>query len=387
MSAFREAVIDLGAVAANVAHLRSTIGTPHFMAVVKANAYGHGAVPVARTALAAGADWLGVADLTEARALRDAGIDAPLLAWLHGPDTDFTPAVAAGIDLGVSSARQLRAAADAAARLGRVANVHLKLDTGLSRNGLNGPDWADTFALAAGFERDGLVHVRGIFSHLSNASPSADDEAVSRFSSGLDLAAAAGLTPELAHLASTAAALRLPAARFSMVRIGIGLYGLSPFDDATPGDLGLVPAMTLRASVAAVRRVPAGAGVSYDYLWRAPEDGNLALVPLGYADGVPRSASGSARVSINGRTYPIVGRIAMDQFVVSVGQDSVDVGDDVVLFGDPDAGAGEAGLEPVLQPVPSATDWADAAGTINYEIVTRIGHRVPRRYRNEEPAR
>ena len=402
MSAFREAVVDLGAVAANVAHLRSTIGTPHFMAVVKANAYGHGAVPVARTALAAGADWLGVADLTEARALRDAGIDAPLLAWLHGPDTDFTPAVAAGIDLGVSSARQLRAAADAAARLGRVANVHLKLDTGLSRNGLNGPDWADTFALAAGFERDGLVHVRGIFSHLSNASPSADDEAVSRFSSGLDLAAAAGLTPELAHLASTAAALRLPAARFSMVRIGIGLYGLSPFDDATPRDLGLVPAMTLRASVAAVRRVPAGAGVSYDYLWRAPEDGNLALVPLGYADGVPRSASGSARVSINGRTYPIVGRIAMDQFVVSVGQDGVDVGDDVVLFGDPDARSvpfrsrvagtpvtldrkGNSGEEP--EPVPSATDWADAAGTINYEIVTRIGHRVPRRYRNEEPAR
>jgi alanine racemase len=133
--------------------------------------------------------------------------------------------------------------------------------------------------------------------------------------------------------------------------------------------------MTLRASVAAVRRVPAGAGVSYDYLWRAPEDSNLALVPLGYADGVPRSASGSARVSINGRGYPIVGRIAMDQFVVSVGQDSVDVGDEVVLFGDPDARGGEP------EPVPSAADWADAAGTINYEIVTRIGHRVPRSYR------
>jgi alanine racemase len=379
MSEFREAVIDLGAVAANVAHLRAVIGTPHFMAVVKANAYGHGAVPVARTALAAGADWLGVADLTEAQELRDAGITAPVLAWLHGPGTDFGPAIARDIDLGISSARQLQAAADDAGRLGLVANVQLKLDTGLSRNGVNGPDWADVFALAAGFERDGLVHVRGVFSHLSNAGPDADAEAIARFRSGLDLAAAAGLNPSLAHLASTAAALRLPAARFSMVRIGIGLYGLSPFDETTSHDLGLSPAMTLRASVAAVRRVPAGAGVSYDYLWRAPEEVNLALVPLGYADGVPRSASGPARVSINGRTYPVVGRIAMDQFVVNVGQDAVAVGDDVVLFGNPDADAGAGG-----EPVPSATDWADAAGTINYEIVTRIGHRVPRSFRHEE---
>jgi len=400
MTEFREAVINLGAVAANVAHLRALIGTPHFMAVVKANAYGHGAVPVARTALAAGADWLGVADLTEARALRDAGITAPLLAWLHGPDADFAASISLDIDLGLSSAAQLRAAADAAGRLGRVANVQLKLDTGLSRNGVNGPDWADVFALAAGFERDGLVHVRGIFSHLSNASPSADAEAVARFTSGLDLAAAAGLTPGIAHLASTAAALRVPSARFSMVRIGIGLYGLSPFDDATPRELGLVPAMTLRASVAAVRRVPAGAGVSYDYLWHAPEAGNLALVPLGYADGVPRSASGSAEVSINGRSYRIVGRIAMDQFVVSLGQDVIAVGDDVVLFGDPDARpvpfrSRVTGTPVTLdrkgtgaeEPVPSATDWADAAGTINYEIVTRIGDRVPRSYRNEEPVR
>ncbi|MBC7441842.1 MAG: hypothetical protein H7311_04875, partial [Ramlibacter sp.] len=170
-----------------------------------------------------------------------------------------------------------------------------------------------------------------------------------------------------------AAALRVPAARYTMVRVGIGMYGLSPFEDQTSRDLGLTPAMTLRGRVAAVRRVAAGAGVSYDYLWRAPVDGFLAPVPLGYADGVPRQASGTARVTIAADTHPIVGRIAMDQFVVSVGQEGVAVGDQVVLFGDPETG------------VPSATEWAEAAGTINYEIVTRIGRRVPRTYLNPTP--
>ena len=374
MTGFREAVVDLGAIAANVAHLRTAVGTPHLMAVVKANAYGHGALPVARTALAAGADWLGVADIEEALQLRAGGIDAHILTWLHDPDVDFGPAIGQGIDLGLSSARQLRQAADAAAALGRTASVQLKLETGLNRNGVHEPDWAAVFALAAGFEKAGLLTVRGLFSHLSNASFADDSDAIGRFERGVRLAAAAGLSPGLIHLASTAAALRLPAARFSMVRIGIGLYGLSPFDDQSSEDLGLVPAMTLRGRVAAVRRVAAGAGVSYDYLWRAPEDGNLALVPLGYADGVPRQASGAATVQIGGGTHPIVGRIAMDQFVVSVGQQSVAVGDQVVLFGDPATG------------VPSATDWANAAGTINYEIVTRIGHRVPRSYRQPGPA-
>ena len=372
MTAFREAVIDLGAIRANVAHLRAVVGTPHLMAVVKANAYGHGALPVARAALAAGADWLGVADVSEALQLRTGGIDSPILAWLHDPDVDFAPAIGQDIDLGVSSERQLRQAADAAASLGRAASVQIKLETGLNRNGVAEADWAEVFALAAGYERAGLLRVRGLFSHLSNASPADDAEAIVRFERGVRLAADAGLSPSLIHLASTAAALRLPAARFNMVRIGIGLYGLSPFEDQSSHELGLIPAMTLRGRVAAVRRVAAGAGVSYDYLWRAPEDGNLALVPLGYADGVPRQASGAASVRIGASTHPIVGRIAMDQFVVDVGQGDVAVGDTVVLFGDPATGA------------PSATDWADAAGTINYEIVTRIGHRVPRSYLDPE---
>lgn len=368
MTGFREAVIDLAAIAANVTHLRELIGTPHTMAVVKANAYGHGAVPVARTALSAGADWLGVADIDEALELRAAGIEAPVLAWLHDPGADFSAAIAADIDLGVSSAVQLRQVADAGAALARPASVQIKLETGLSRNGVAEADWDEIFALAAGLERFGRLRVRGIFSHLSNASPDDDAQAIRSFERGLAAASALGLRPELTHLASSAAALRLPASRYSMVRLGISIYGLSPFADADSQGLGLVPAMTLRAQVAAARRVPAGAGVSYDYTWRAPVDSTLALVPLGYADGIPRQASGRAQVRIGAGLHPVVGRIAMDQFVVSVGDDAVAVGDEVVLFGDPATG------------VPSADQWAHAAGTINYDIVTRIGRRVPRRY-------
>jgi alanine racemase len=359
-----------------MAHLRELVGTPHAMAVVKANAYGHGAVPVARAALAGGADWLGVADIDEALALRDAGIDAPILAWLHDIDADFSAAVDDDVTLGLSSALQLQQVADAAAELGRTASVHLKLETGLSRNGVHENDWADVFALAAVLEQGGLLRVDGVMSHLSNASAHDDQLALECFERGVATARAIGLTPALVHLASSAAALRLPAARFSMVRFGITLYGLSPFEDATSADLGLVPAMSLRGRVAHVRRVGAGAGVSYDYLWRAPHESTLVLVPLGYADGIPRQASGTALVHIHGRNYPVVGRVAMDQFVVNLGPtgdsdaSGVAVGDEIVLFGDPATGA------------PSATDWADAADTINYEIVTRIGHRVKRRHLN-----
>jgi alanine racemase len=367
MTDFREAVIDLGAVQANVEHLRRQIRTRHTMAVVKANGYGHGAVPVARAALAGGADWLGVADIDEALQLRTAGIDAPLLAWLHGPDPDFAAAIAADIDLGLSSALQVRQAADAATRVGRTANVQVKLETGLNRNGVDESDWAEVLALAAAFERVGRLRVRGLFSHLANTSPADDEAAIASFERGLAAAATAGLTVDLAHLASTAAALRLPAARYSMVRLGIGIYGQSPFADADSSALGLTAAMTLSARVAAVRTVPAGAGVSYDYLWRAAADTTLALVPLGYADGVPRQAV-DASVAINGVRHPVVGRIAMDQFLVDVGGAPVTVGDTVVLFGDAATGA------------PTAAQWGAAAGTINYDIVTRVGARVQRRY-------
>ncbi|MCX7523251.1 alanine racemase [Microbacterium sp. STN6] len=371
---FREASIDLAAIRRNVQQLRRTIGTEHTMAVVKANGYGHGAVPSAQAALAGGADWLGVADVTEALELRAGGVDAPILAWLHEPDADFGEAVAAGIDIGVSSARQLRQAADAAERVrGAVVDrppafVHLKLETGLGRNGVSPEDWAAVCAEAAALERTGVVRVRGVFSHLSNASAEDDNRALDRFDAGLGVARAAGLAPELVHVAATAAALRLPRARYNTVRLGIGIYGLSPFDDADSASLGLTPAMTLGGRIAAVRRVEAGAGVSYDYTYRTSRETTLALVPLGYAEGIPRAASNGGAVWVNGRTYAVAGRVAMDQFVLDVGDAEVSVGDAAVLFGDPATG------------VPAVEEWARAAGTINYEIVTRIGPRVERRY-------
>ena len=365
---FREAVVDLDAVSANVARLREIVGTEHVMAVVKANAYGHGAVECARAALAGGADWLGVADISEGLALREAGVDAPVLAWLHDPDEDFAAAVAAGIDVGVSSRAQLEAAA-AVGTTSRPAFVQLKLETGLSRNGIPASEWEAVVARAHEFEESETLVVRGLFSHLSNASPADDRAAIALFSWGVERAEAAGLRPSLLHIAASAAALSLPESRFNLVRFGLAVYGLSPFGAASAAELGLRPAMTLRGRVAAVRRVAAGTGVSYDYTYRTEAETTLALVPLGYAEGIPRHASGRGPVSIAGRRFVISGRVAMDQFVVDVGDTEVAVGDEVVLFGDPATG------------VPGADDWAEAADTINYEIVTRLGGRLRRSYR------
>ena len=362
VSALREARIDLGAVRSNLAVLRELAAPALTMAVVKANAYGHGALGVAQAAVDAGADWLGVADLDEALALRSAGVEAPMLAWLHGDETDFAPAVEAGIDLGISSLAQL----ERAAASGDDVVVQLKLNTGLSRNGFEGADAPAAFVRAVELEGEGRLRVRGIFSHLSNTSRGDDDAQLAEFTRLLDAAAAAGLTPDLRHIASTEAAITRPDLRFDMVRVGIGLYGLPAADGIGVASLGLRPVMELAGTIAAVRRVPPGSGISYGFTHRTERETTLALVPLGYADGVPRHASNRAQVSIGGARYPVVGRIAMDQFLVDVGDDTVTVGDRVVLWGDGATG------------VPSVEDWASWADTINYEIVTRVGPRVPR---------
>jgi len=361
----REAVIDTSAISANVRHLRRLTASD-VIAVVKADGYGHGAVRSARAALEGGAQRIGVSDIDEALALRRAGIDAPLVAWLHAPGARFAEAAARGIELGISSLAQLQAAA-AAASGDHPVSVHLKVETGLGRNGLAPADYATAFAEAARLERIGRLRVIGIFSHLSNTSEADDRAAIERFTAALALAASHGLAPRLRHIAASHAAIALPEARFGCVRLGVAIYGLSPFADRASAELGLRPAMTLRAAVAAVRRVPAGQGVSYGYRHRAASETTLALIPAGYADGVPRAASGGAAVRIGGEVFPVAGRIAMDQFVVDVGDHPVAVGDEAVLFGDPTLGA------------PPVEAWADAAGTINYEIVTRIGPRVPRR--------
>ncbi|WP_147038975.1 alanine racemase [Microbacterium aerolatum] len=352
----------MDAIADNTRHLRRLTGV-EVIAVVKANGYGHGTTASAVAALSGGATRLGVAEIPEGLALRRAGINAPIVAWLHEPGERFEEAAANGIEVGISSFDQLEAAGAVAG--GDVA-VHLKLETGLSRNGIAPGDWGRVFAEAARLERIGRIRIVGLFSHLSNASPADDRAALARFEEGTKAAASAGIHPEIRHIAATAAAIDLPETRLDAVRIGIGLYGLSPFDDRSSAELGLRPAMTLRGAVAAVRRVPAGSGVSYGYDHRTNHDTTLALVPLGYADGIPRQASGRGPVVINGQRFAVAGRVAMDQFVVDVGDAHVAVGDEVVLFGDPTLGA------------PSATEWANAAGTINYEIVTRVGNRVPR---------
>ncbi|WP_083922376.1 alanine racemase [Nocardiopsis halotolerans] len=367
-----EALVDISAIAHNVRFMLKRTNS-EILAVVKANGFGHGAVEVAHAALESGATWLGVTSLEEALSLRDAGIRAPVLCWLHRADQDFDDAVAADVDLSVPSAAHLRAVAEAATRTGRVAHVHLKADTGLSRNGAPPEAWPGLVVLARALELDGLVRVRGVWSHLASADlPGAETtaEQVAAFEKAVSQARAAGLDPSLRHLANSAAILNEPATHFDLVRAGVGLYGVEPVRNRR---FGLVPAMTLRARVAVVRSVPAGTGVSYHHAYTTRRESSLALVPLGYADGVPRSAGERAYVWIGGRRRPVAGRIAMDQFVVDVGDMDVNAGDEVVVFGPGDRGE------------PTVEEWADWAGTIPHEILTGVGTRVPRLH--QHPAR
>ena len=361
---FREVVIDLPALRANVTHLRSQMGVAHTMVVVKANAYGHGMVRCAQAALEAGADWLGVADIGEALRLREAGITAPVLAWLHAPAEDFVSAVAANVTVGITSSAKLEAVAKAGAAHAGGARVHLKVDTGLSRNGFAPAEWPSVFARAVELQASGAIVVEGIFSHLSNTSEADDNAQQVEFERAVALAREAGLSPEILHLSSSLTAMTNASMRYDMVRIGIAAYGLSPQDDRSSESWGLRPVMTVRARVSAVRRVPAGTGVSYDYTYRTATESTLALIPIGYGEGVPRTASDTAPVEINGDRYRISGRVAMDQFLVDVGDAPLALGDEVVLFGDP------------LRGEPSAADWAAACGTIAYDIVTGIGGRL-----------
>ena len=361
MRPMREALIDVGAIARNVEALR---GSAPAMVIVKANGYGHGAVESARAAIEGGASWLGVVDLDEALELRNAGIGHPILAWIHDPHADFDEAVVRDIDLGVNYLDQLERIATAEGR----PNVQLKLDTGLGRNGVPESEWEALFTRAAALEAAGDIHVRGLFSHLASAGSEVDAAQLARFTAGLAAARVAGLDPELVHLTATGGSIQLPGGHFSVLRIGIGAYGLTPFEQGETVPVPLTPAMQVSASIVSVKRVPAGTGLSYGHTYVTDRETTLALVPLGYADGMPRHASNAGPVSINGERYRVSGRIAMDQFIVDVGNATPQVGDRAIVFGDPASG------------LPSADEWAAAAGTINYEIVTRIGARVVRRY-------
>ncbi|GAB7071885.1 alanine racemase [Mycobacterium hodleri] len=365
------AVVDLGAIRHNVALLRELAGSAEVMAVVKADGYGHGASRVGRAALEAGASELGVATLGEALDLRRDGVTAPVLCWLHAPGTDFGPALAADVQIGVSSARQLDEVLDAARRTGRPATVTVKVDTGLSRNGVGAAEFPALLTALRHAVSDGAIRLRGLMSHLAcgdDPTSPVNDRQARRFTEMRTQAREAGVEFEVHHLSNSPAAMTRPDLAFDLVRPGIAVYGQTPIP--ARGDMGLRPAMTLRCPVAYVRRLKAGDGVSYGHTWVAKADTTVALIPLGYADGVFRGLSGRMSVLINGRLRPNVGRICMDQFVVDLGPGPVDVseGDDAVLFGPGDLG------EPTTQ------DWATTLDTINYEVVTSPRGRVSRVY-------
>ena len=369
-----QARIDLGAVRDNVAALAArAAGGAQVMAVVKADGYGHWLLPCARAAVQGGASWLGVAFLEEALALRSDGIDVPVLAWLMVPAEDLAPAVAAGVDLSVDDLAQLDRVLAAARATGTTARVQLKVDTGLSRGGATVRDWPGVCAAAAKAEAGGEVSVTGVWSHFAFADGGPDHPVngaqAGVFAEALAVVDRAGLRPQVRHLANSAATLTAPATHYDLVRPGLACYGLSPVPDlGAPADFGLRPAMTLTSTVALVKRVPAGTGVSYLHRHVTTAEATLALVPLGYADGVPRAATGTAEVLLRGRRRTIAGTVCMDQFVLDLGDDTAEAGDEVVLFGPGDDGE------------PTAQDWASVLGTIDYEIVTRIGARVPRTY-------
>jgi alanine racemase len=371
------AEIDLAAFRSNVVNLKAHAGVAA-MVVVKADGYGHGILQCAREARAAGAEWLGVATPAEALLLREAGDNGPLLAWLYGLDEDLTPLVAADVDVSAQSVEQIGRLISAAATVQRRARVHLKIDTGLSRNGAPSYEWQQICAVAAEAEHSGALEIVGIWSHLAAADepghPSVPLQ-IEAFQRAYEQARSAGLEPTLRHLANSAGSLVVPEARLDLVRIGIAAYGIDPAPGiAAIAGIALRPVMRLRAQLVNVKRIPAGIGVSYGWTWIAPEPTTVGLVPLGYGDGIPRHAGNRAWVAWSGTRVPVRGRICMDQFVVELGAEHLaQPGEEVILFGPGDHGE------------PTATDWAGWCDTIGYEIVTRIGARVPRRYLNASP--
>jgi alanine racemase len=365
-----EAVVDLDVISANVAALREHVAGRDLMAVVKADGYGHGIVESAAAARRGGADWLGVALLDEALYLRSRGDSGPMLAWLAVPGERYADAIDGDVEVAAYSLQQLAEIAAAARHSGQRARVQLKVDSGLGRGGAHLDDWPALVEEAAHLQSRGTVEVTGVWSHLACSDepehPSVSAQ-TSQFVVAVQCARDAGLDPQHVHLANSGAVLNLPDTWFTMVRPGIVVYGVSPMADGS-SSVPLAAAMTLRATVALTKRVHAGQGVSYGHTYVTDRDTTLALIPLGYGDGIPRHASGKGPVLVGGERFSVAGRVCMDQFVLDVGDTEVSAGQQAVLFGQ--ARRGE----------PTVHDWAAAADTIGYEIVTRIGSRVPRRY-------
>lgn len=348
----RRIEIDLGAIKHNYLELKTRLEGKKVMAVVKANAYGHGMHEVARALEEVSVDALATADLDEALELRAAGIRSRLMCWLVLPTDDFASAKEQDIEVGVSNFEVLEA-------LDEGSKIHIKIDTGLGRNGFVKADWDRVFDVAK--DRN----VVGIFTHLANTSLSEDLKQRAKFDEAIGIAKAKGISGFQTHLSASAAALSYDEFDYDMVRAGILIYGQNPYENKELTELDLRPAMKAVAKVVGFKRVQAGQGVSYGYRYVAERATNLVLVPFGYGEGMPRVSEG-AEVRIGGKNYPVVGRVAMDQFVVEVGDDQIALGSDVVIFGDPSKGE------------PSVDSLAMSANTINYEIITRIGGRAQR---------
>ena len=366
-----EVVVDVAAIRHNVATLKRAVGDAQMMTVVKADGYGHGIVESARAAREGGADWLGAAVMEEALALRAAGDTGPILTWLTVPGERYEPCLEAGVDVTAYTVAELDEIAMTAREIGVPARVQLKIDTGFSRGGSTLDLWPGLVEAAAAAEESGAIRVTGVWSHFACADEPkhpANDEQEQAFLAALETVEAVGIEPEVVHLANSAAALLRPSARFDLVRCGIASYGLTPAPaEASSDDLGLVPAMTVRGRLALVKRVRAGSGVSYGHTHVTERETTIGVVPMGYGDGIPRHASSRAEVLVAARRRAVLGRVCMDQLVVDLGDDDVATGDELVLLGDGRDGG------------PTAQDWADAAGTISYEIVTRMGARQPGR--------
>jgi len=369
MDGHPEAVIDLSAIRANVAAIASRVADAQVMAVVKADAYGHGMIETARAALAGGAGWLGVNGIEEAVRLRLAGVTVPVLCLLAAPDAPHADAVAHGVDLSAATVSLVRQIAAAAEVVGRPARLHLKADTGMSRGGATLADWPAVVAAAAAEQAAGRCEIVGIWSHLACADipghPSVDAQ-VAAFRAALDEGSRIGVRPQVRHLANTPALLTRPDTWFDLVRPGGGVTGLCTLPGGPPD--WLRPAMTVRTHLVQVKRVAAGTGVSYGHRYTTTAPTTLGLLPLGYDEGIPRSAANTAQVLVGGSRFTIAGTVCMNQCVIDAGDLPVQAGDEVTLFGPGDQGE------------PTAQEWADALGTISYDIVTRFTGKIPRSY-------
>lgn len=364
------AQISRAAFCHNLARAREYAGDAEVMAVVKADAYGHGAEEIARWAQAEGVQWLGIAQLGEAMALRrKIGDGTHILSLMAEPDAPLSEALELNIDLTVSSVELLDRISRASAECEIAARVHIEVDTGMARGGVSICDFPEFARNLVDYEQSGLIEVIGLWSHLACADEPdslVTAEQVKLFEQARGILGSAGIQPEFVHLAASAGMIWHPHTRYTMVRPGIMLYGLSPNPQvATAAELDLHPVMRLEASVVSVRDVPQNTGVSYGHTAHTDAAAHLATIPLGYADGIPRAASNCAYVQFNNQRCPIIGRVCMDQFVIDA--PGARPGDTVTLFG-------------AENDSPSADDWGSYAGTIGYEIVTRIGIRVPREY-------